>query len=230
MDHRVFAPKMNAMKLNLLLLGMLSCLSLTSLGQPPATFKVREKASMANSFKTVELQRILAVHAIGLPYGLREMQGRPEMLAYALRSTADSITLRYPRAELGPLLTDFTYRSSTYRVNYRPILYIPDTVTLAWSDIDSVYVKRFRGQGRYLFGPSRVFSGFFASPSKVVTFSVAIPSAVAIIVGGERKTDVARELRGFGFAFFGAAAAHEFLITHLSTPRLYARPLWVFGE
>ena len=217
------------MKLNLMLLGMLLGLSLTSLGQPPATFKVREKASRPDAFKTVELQRIIAVHAKGLPYGLRDMQGTPEQLAHALRSTADSITLRYPRAELGPLLTDSTYRSSTYRVNYRPILYIPDTVTLAWSDIDSVYVKRFRGQGRYLFGPSRLLSSFFASPSKIVTFAVAIPSAVAIIVGGERKTDAARALGGFGYAFFGAAAAHEFLITHLSSPRLYARPLWVFG-
>jgi len=217
------------MKLNLLLLGTLLGLSLTSLGQTPATFKVREKASRPDAFKTVELQRILAVHAKGLPYGLRDNQGIQEQLAHALKATADSITLRYPRAELGPLLTDSAYRSSTYRVNYRPILYIPDTVTLAWSDIDSVYVKRIRGQGRYLFGPSRIFPGFFDNPSKIVTFAVAIPAAAAIIVGGERKTDALRELRGFGYAFFGAAAAHEFLITHLSTPRLYARPLWVFG-
>jgi hypothetical protein len=217
------------MKLNLMLLGMLLGLSLTSLGQPPATFKVREKASRPDAFKTVELQRIIAVHAKGLPYGLRDKQGIQEQLAHALKATADSITLRYPRAELGPLLTDSAYRSSTYRVNYRPILYIPDTVTLAWSDIDSVYVKRIRGQGRYLFGPSRIFPGFFDNPSKIVTFAVAIPAAAAIIVGGERKTDALRELRGFGYAFFGAAAAHEFLITHLSTPRLYARPLWVFG-
>ena len=217
------------MTLKIFLLGTLLGLSLTSLGQTSATFKVRQKASRPDAFKTVELQRIIAVHAKGLPYGLRDMQGTPQELAYALRSTADSITLRYTRAELGPLLTDSTYRSSTYRVNYRPILYIPDTVTLAWSDIDSVYVKRIRGQGRYLFGPSRIFPGFFDNPSKIVTFAVAIPAAAAIIVGGEAKTDALRELRGFGYAFFGAAAAHEFLITHLSSPRLYARPWWAFG-